>query len=379
MIAKTDSSEKIMWLNPRSSSTRFCMPIRFQFIKERQDIIIYESDYVESQISSLLPTNVSIDGKNISIRHILMKTMLDGKIANALAGNSSTQSCYICKVTPKNINDIDSVIKRPCNINTFQYGLSILHAHIRFFECILHISYRLNIKTWLRGSENKRAFEEKKHEIISKFREETGLLVNVIKQGSGSTNDGNTAKRFFKDSQKAAQITGVDKNLISRFSVILQAISCGYKLNSEAFRNYAHKTAKLFVQLYKWYKMPASVHKILIHGADVIDTLLLPIGQLSEEALEARHKECRYYREHNTRKINRKQNVEDLLHALLISSDPLISSLRPLPKRKTNELPQEVIKLLEIPECSQGKIKDDEIESSTNEESDDSAHSDLDL
>jgi len=67
------------------------------------------------------------------------------------------------------------------------------------------------------------------------------------------------------------------------------------------------------------------------------------------------------------------------LHTLLISSDPLISSLRPLPKRKTNELPQEVIKLLEIPECSQGKIKDDEIESSTNEESDDSAHSDLDL
>jgi len=50
-----------------------------------------------------------------------------------------------------------------------------------------------------------------------------------------------------------------------------------------------------------------------------------------------------------------------------------------LPKRKTNKLPQEVIKLLEITECSQEKIKDDEIESSTNEESDDSAHSDLDL
>lgn len=84
MIARTDSSEKIMWLNPRSSSTRFCMPIRFQFIKERQDIIIHESEYIESQISSLLPTSVKIDGKNISIRHILMKIMLDGKIANAL-------------------------------------------------------------------------------------------------------------------------------------------------------------------------------------------------------------------------------------------------------------------------------------------------------
>lgn len=44
-----------------------------------------------------------------------------------------------------------------------------------------------------------------------------------------------------------------------------------------------------FVKLYEWYKMPASAHKILIHGADVMDTLLLPIGQLSEEASEAMH------------------------------------------------------------------------------------------
>lgn len=81
-----------------------------------------------------------------------------------------------------------------------------------------------------------------------------------------------------------------------------------------------------------------------------MDTLFLPIGQLSEEALEAMHKECRYYREHNTRKIGREQTMEDLLHALLISSDLVISSLRPLPKRKTSRLDPEVLKLLESPE-----------------------------
>lgn len=129
----------------------------------------------------------------------------------------------------------------------------------------------------------------------------------------------------------------------------MQAISCGYELETESYRKYALETAELFVKLYGWYKMPASVHKILIHGADVMDSLLLPIGQLSEEALEARHKECRYIREHNTRKISREQNVEDLLHALLISSDPLISSLRPLPKRKIHQLPEQVINLLRVP------------------------------
>lgn len=49
-------------------------------------------------------------------------------------------------------------------------------------------------------------------------------------------------------------------------------------------------TAKLYVQLYPWYPMTPTVHKILIHGATVIENALLPIGQLSEEAAEARNK-----------------------------------------------------------------------------------------
>lgn len=30
----------------------------------------------------------------------------------------------------------------------FKFGLSVLHAKIRFFECLLHIGYRLELKTW---------------------------------------------------------------------------------------------------------------------------------------------------------------------------------------------------------------------------------------
>lgn len=71
--------------------------------------------------------------------------------------------------------------------------------------------------------------------------------------------------------------------------------------------------------------MPASVHTILIHGATVIESALLPIAkiyktnkskfkiinenlylrQLSEEAQEARNKDYKKYREHHLRKISR--------------------------------------------------------------------------
>lgn len=72
--------------------------------------------------------------------------------------------------------------------------------------------------------------------------------------------------------------------------------------------------------------MPQSVHKILIHGADIIEKVSLPIGMMSEEALEARNKDFRSYRLNHTRKDSRLHTMEDLLHALLVSSDPFITS-----------------------------------------------------
>lgn len=96
--------------------------------------------------------------------------------------------------------------------------------------------------------------------------------------GSGTTNDGNTARKFFQEPSKSAQITGVDENLITRFSCILTTISRGHKINHQKFEDYAKETARLFVHLYPWFYLPASVHKVLIHGGHIIRAALLPIG-----------------------------------------------------------------------------------------------------
>lgn len=360
LVMKREENETILWQNPRSSSTRFCRPIRYQMLKESHMVLKDEDDYINRQIAALNPTQIEIGDRTVNIEHILLETMLDGKAANALSDNKSSQTCNICKATPNHMNDIDAVIQRPCNKDLYVYGLSTLHAHIRLFECVLHISYRKEHKTWRVTKNIKEAVDEKKRAIIEEYRCRTGLLVDTVKQGSGSTNDGNTARTFFEDPALAAEITGVDKDLISRFSVILKALSCSYDVNPKAYKEYSLETARLFVTKYQWYKMPSSVHKILIHGADVIGSLVLPIGQLSEEALESRHKDCRYYREHSTRKIGRKQTIEDLLHALLISSDPLISSIRPLPQRKSGTLAPEVLKLLKAPEAPERTHSSDE-------------------
>lgn len=92
--------------------------------------------------------------------------------------------------------------------------------------------------------------------------------------------------------------------------------------------------------------MPCTVHKILIHGKEIIESAAFPIGSLSEEAQECRNKDYKYFRLHHTRKISRLATNEDVFHNLLISSDPYITHLRPEPKTKLLPLSEEAKTLL---------------------------------
>ena len=73
--------------------------------------------------------------------------------------------------------------------------------------------------------------------------------------------------------------------------------------------------------------MPISLHKVLVHGPAVVEALPLPLGKLSEEAQEARNKDVRAYRLHNARKDTRLHTMLDQFGFLLVTSDPLISSI----------------------------------------------------
>ena len=68
-----------------------------------------------------------------------------------------------------------------------------------------------------------------------------------------------------------------------------------------------------------------SLHKILIHGPEIIENLVLPIGLFSEEA---RNKEFKCYREHHSHKVSRTKTNKDVMKRLLCTYDPVISSYR---------------------------------------------------
>lgn len=336
---------KIVWQNPRSSSTLYCRPIKLIFAKETNDFTLTETNKLLEEVNALLPTRIDFGDSQISVKHELLLTMTDGKVCNALTETRSTQKCFICGATPKTMND------EPANFNSnqdhFGFGLSTLHAWIRCFECLLHISYKLNIKKWqARSNEDKADIKVRSDEIKLKFKNEMGLIVDKPKPGFGSSNDGNTARRFFKNAEMSAQITGLDVEIIKQFDVILRTLSSGFEINLVEFNKFCLETRRHYLSLYSWYCMPATVHKILIHSTEVIKAALLPIGQLSEEAQEARNKDCRRFREYNTRKCSRVATNRDLLSMLVITSDPLINSLREIPQKKPEKICSEVLKLI---------------------------------
>lgn len=338
-----------IWINPRPCSSSYCRPVQFIFTKESKFVVTEHQKQMEDEINALRPVDC---GTNV-VNHKLMMTMIDGKICTYLSDAKSSSSCYLCLAKPSNMNDLDSVKKRPVSVDLYKFGLSTLHARINTMECLLHIAYRLDLKKWaVRGDNDKAVFQARKKVIQDRCKAELNLLIDIVKQGSGTTNDGNTARRFFEFPEKTAAITGLDEQLIRRLAVILQAVTSGQDIDTVKFKTYAFQTAARYVELYNWYYMPATVHKLLIHGADIIaSNAIIPIGGLSEEASESRNKDFRRFREHNSRKKSRISSNRDILNMLLLSSDPVISATRPKMNSKIKkEFFSETLDLLKLQE-----------------------------
>ncbi|XP_043467796.1 uncharacterized protein LOC122502016 [Leptopilina heterotoma] len=232
--------------------------------------------------------------------------------------------------------------------NLTQYGFSLLHAYIRFMECVLHISYRLNFEKWRVTGKNQEIMKQRKAEIQKDLRDALGIMVDTPKQGFGSTNDGNTARTVFKSENIAivSEKTGFDKELLKRLSNILSVLHCGHSIRIEEFRIYGLETAREFVRLYPWYCMPPSMHIILLHGYLVLKKFDLPIYMMSEEAQETRNKDIKRFREFHSRKKSRVCTNQDVFERLLTSSDIYISETRDIPEKQHRTLTDEMNVLL---------------------------------
>ena len=89
--------------------------------------------------------------------------------------------------------------------------------------------------------------------------------------------------------------------------------------------------------------MPASLHKMIIHGHNIIDTLSLPIGLYSEESGESRNKNTKTYRLYQSRKDTRIHTQEEQIHICVHQAIHLYLFLRQKVKNKKKYLKRHII------------------------------------
>lgn len=97
---------------------------------------------------SLSPICVEIYNYKINI----LLTMIEGKVHNAITYTDSAWTCSICGMKKSEFTQTSSNI--PINRDTLHFGISPLHARIRFLEFMLHISYDLKYRC-IPGNEEK--------------------------------------------------------------------------------------------------------------------------------------------------------------------------------------------------------------------------------
>ena len=74
--------------------------------------------------------------------------------------------CNICGAKTNEMNKLDRVVLREKDPEALQIGWSTLHAWIRTFEWVLHVGYRVPLKTWsVSCIENQAVLEERKRKI----------------------------------------------------------------------------------------------------------------------------------------------------------------------------------------------------------------------
>ena len=233
------------------------------------------------------------------------------------------------------------------------YGASALHFGLRTFSTLLQIGYKQDFKAHRVTKEHKEKFAARKQQVQDAFRREMNLIVDSP-SGPGNTLSGNVARKAFENPIKFAQIVGVSTMLVSNLDVIWRVLAASHPINADKFGLFCLETLDLYMSEVGWFNIPPTLHKILVHGKDIVKACPVPIGWTSEESSEANNKFVRKYLSHHTRKTSHSDTMSDLFHRLLQVSDPCLvtKSFKQLKKKHSNKLTPEMAELLQIPEQS---------------------------
>ena len=146
----------------------------------------------------------------------------------------------------------------------------------------------MDIKVWQVTKPFREIYQQTKQRVKTQLYEKFGVRVDQPRQVEQVLvfTTGNVCRRVFANFQLLSSALNIDEELIVRIRNILIAIDCQESINAGKIDTYCKATHGLYLKLYSWYKIPATVHKVLAHAGEIIIHLPAPLGVLAEEAAE---------------------------------------------------------------------------------------------
>ena len=154
----------------------------------------------------------------------------------------------------------------------------------------------------------------------------------------GTTNTGNLVRKAFINAEVTARICGVSTVLVSNLDTIRRAFSSGHPIDSEELHKICQETLIQYKLDAGWYSLSPTLHRVLVHGKEIVQATPLAIGITSEEGSEANTKFARHFLKHHTRKTSNTNTIVDLFNRLMNISDPLVIAFSKETEKKTREI-----------------------------------------
>jgi len=358
LVTIIDDEETPLFDYPCQNSPHSCRPLRLAFEKETEATMQCEFQRLQKEMSELTDLVVS---PKVTIQFSGLFTLIDGKVLCSITGAKTIQ-CPLCHKSGLELAKNEG----PFELKSTEficYGASVLHFGLRAFSTLLQIGYKQDFKSHRVTKQNSSTVEARKLKVKQAFKREMNLIVDSP-SSPGNTLCGNVARKAFSNPVKFAQIIGVSPMLVSNIEVIWRIMGSKYPINAEKFDKLCKETLEVYLSDAGWFNIPPTIHKILVHGKDIIKACPVPIGWTSEEGSEANNKFIRKFLLHHTRKTSHIDTLTDLFHRLLEISDPvLVTKSCKSQKKEKRKLTPEMREILAIP-------KEEETDESASSEED---------
>ena len=138
-----DNLTKIIEKNPTTSSTRYCRQKSFEYKTETDELSRNKKASIQQEIENLDTTTCDLESGRVEVSHVMVFTMIDGKVCSAITNTASASTCPTCGATPKMMNELNHVRNRLTDEESVTFGLSVMNLYIRCFEMVIHIAIRM--------------------------------------------------------------------------------------------------------------------------------------------------------------------------------------------------------------------------------------------